>query len=92
MPEAGRGAPRVRVSLLDVDGPIAARELIEHAAAQVGLKRGSSHARPILRRKGGLGGLGKDDCNKNDEGRIGVDTGTASTGRWRNAPSSCQPR
>ena len=91
VPEAGQGAPRVGVSLLDqldVDGAMA-RELIERAAAQVGLNRGSSHASPVLGRRGGLG---KDNCNKDDEGRVGVDTGTASTGRWRNAPSSCQPR
>ena len=70
VPEAGQGAPRVGVSLLDqldVDGAMA-RELIERAAAQAGLNRGSSHASPVLGRRGGLG---EDDCNKADEGRVG---------------------
>ena len=71
VPEAERGAPRVGVSLLGqlaVDGAMA-RELIERADAQAGLNRGSSHASPVLGRRGGLG---EDDYNKDDEGRVGA--------------------
>ena len=73
VPEAGQGAPRVGVSLLDqldVDGAMA-RELIERADAQAGLNRGSSHAT----QEGSRGGLEEDDSFNENEPWIGVQTG-----------------